>query len=661
MTYSPFAPALRLVALMLLATLSACSLLEPQSASKLSASSQTEVAASDNSKQPMPNAAEAATPPEYADLHFTHSEYQVEFYVHDDLSVRTRSRVAVKALTESAAQRLKAVSFAYSTSLESFEVIEAYTLKADGSRVEVPPGNYQVNVNTGAANAGPAISDMTRFTIIFPDVAQGDTVHYEIEKTEKEAFFPGHFSVSQTFWPQTPYESATLILNTPSALEYQLQVRQLNMQERRQDGRKLVEMRYVNPRPLKDEREDFTVFDIESVPGFAASSFESYAEIARVYAQRALPKAQVTARVSALAKQIVGETKERRQQARLLHEWIAQNMTYAPNSIGIGAIVPRDLDFVLDNRLGDCKDHATLYQALLSALGIRSEQALINANSIYRLPEIPVANVFDHVITYLPEWDHFVDTTDHDRPFEMLGGRTSDKPVMLTNGEAKRTPSTDKTENKAQQEADFTLTREGHLQGMLKVSLQGYSAAGARQTWRHVTPQQEQQYLEQMLSSQNRRGQGNLRKDDPKPLLSTFNYELDFVRPEFIAARGSGAFRIEAPLYSDASIRNIVGTSPKELGDYELACYSAQISERYRYQIADELKILAIPEDFEIHAAHVHYRARYRLENNILHVERMIDDRTPANVCHTSLINQQRKVMSQIQENLDMQVVYQYR
>lgn len=66
-------------------------------------------------------------------------------------------------------------------------------------------------------------------------------------------------------------------------------------------------------------------------------------------------------------------------EARALYDWVATHITYAGNCIGIGAVVPRDLPFVLDNRMGDCKDHATLLQALLAARGIKSTQALVNA------------------------------------------------------------------------------------------------------------------------------------------------------------------------------------------------------------------------------------------------------------------------------------------
>ena len=78
-----------------------------------------------------------------------------------------------------------------------------------------------------------------------------------------------------------------------------------------------------------------------------------------------------------------------RERARLLYEWVSRNITYGGNCIGVGAVVPRDLDVVLDNRMGDCKDHATLLQSLWSAAGLRSEQVLVNAGEQYDLARRP--------------------------------------------------------------------------------------------------------------------------------------------------------------------------------------------------------------------------------------------------------------------------------
>jgi transglutaminase-like putative cysteine protease len=92
-------------------------------------------------------------------------------------------------------------------------------------------------------------------------------------------------------------------------------------------------------------------------------------------------------------------------------------VTYGGNCVGIGALVPCELNAVLDNRMGDCKDHATLMQALLAARGIDSQQVLVNAGNLYRLFELLVVAQVNHVINYVPELKLFMDATAKDRPY----------------------------------------------------------------------------------------------------------------------------------------------------------------------------------------------------------------------------------------------------
>ena len=65
--------------------------------------------------------------------------------------------------------------------------------------------------------------------------------------------------------------------------------------------------------------------------------------------------------------------------------------------------MPHDADVVIANGYGDCKDHATLFAALLQAKGIASEPVLINANNSYALPDAPTLAQFNHLITWIPE------------------------------------------------------------------------------------------------------------------------------------------------------------------------------------------------------------------------------------------------------------------
>src|SRR5690348_9612558 len=70
------------------------------------------------------------------------------------------------------------------------QIVEAYTLKADGTRENVDASAiYETPLQTTASN--PLVSNWRQKVIIFPDVAAGDTVIYTVRHQFKAPAFPG--------------------------------------------------------------------------------------------------------------------------------------------------------------------------------------------------------------------------------------------------------------------------------------------------------------------------------------------------------------------------------------------------------------------------------------------------------------------------------------
>jgi hypothetical protein len=119
----------------------------------------------------------------------------------------------------------------------------------------------------------------------------------------------------------------------------------------------------------------------------------------------------VTPAIASLAEDITRGKTERREQAEAIFDWVTGNIRYLAVVIGVGRVVPNPPETVIANRYGDCKDVATLMNALLAAKGIASEYALINTNPVYQLDATPQVASFNHVILYLPEFDLYADPT----------------------------------------------------------------------------------------------------------------------------------------------------------------------------------------------------------------------------------------------------------
>lgn len=565
-------------------------------------------------------------------------------------------------LKDSALEWAKRASVTYSTSAEKAEVIAAYTQKADGRRIEVPKDNYQVEVNKGRGKDSPVYSDQTSLTVVFPEVAVGDTVVLSYKLTQIEPMFPRQFSVAQTFSSQNASDDVRVRFDYPAAMWVQYAARGMQEAENStKGGRKVIEWRYANPKPVKSERRDYSVYDPDQETGYAFSTFKTYADIAAAYAERALPKAAVSERVSKLAAEIVKDKSSPKEQARALYEWVAANITYAGNCIGIGAVVPRDVAFILDNKMGDCKDHATLLQALLAARGIQGTQALVNAGSIYRLPKIPVVASVNHVINYLPAFDLYLDATSDSTPFGMLPFGDQDKPVLLTEGfkEGTRTPVPPAGANRQRVKTAIKIGPDGAVSGTVEVFQNGADAARFRAMVRRIPKDVEADLVKNALRGQGMIGSGTFEKDDPTGLADSYHYKATFSAEKFIKLPGAGAFYIMPPVNLARPIVALLRTSVTEPEkEADVTCEGGAVVEEYVIELPKGMKVLSLPDDMKVANDTLAYSASYKLKGNTLTVKRTFDDRTRGSTCSPQFMAEYKKIADRAMDNLKEQVLY---
>jgi transglutaminase-like putative cysteine protease len=561
---------------------------------------------------------------------------------------------------EVALEHSKQTSISYSTSIQKAEVLHAFTLKADGRRIEVPKSNYQLKVNSGRDKDAPVFSDYSTLSVVFPEVAVGDRVAFAYKITQIEPIFPGHFSVKGTFSKMYAYDDVKITISAPAALWTQFAARQMQETRREQDGRVFLEWTYQNPKPIKSKRKDWSVYDAEQEPGYAFSTFKTYADIAQAYGVRARPKAAVTPTIQALADQIAKEQKTPREQARALYDWVATNITYAGNCIGVGAVVPHDIGFILENRMGDCKDHATLLQALLAAKGIASTQALVNAGSAYRLPKIPVVSSVNHVINYLPDLNVFADSTSQTTPFGMLPFSVIAKPVLLLDGyqEDMKTPSPAAGANRQAMKSTIRIHADGSASGDVSVQLKGEFAVESRARLRHFPKDQEDEMVENVLSSVGLIGSGQVIKENPKELLDTYHYQVKFKVDELVLLPGPAAFSITPLFPSEAPIQSFLGIATTPIEATDIACSSGTSVEEYVFHFPKNMRVLAVPRNMRVSNDVLSYQAKYRLKGNTLHVKRVLDDKIPGTICTPEASRAYQQLARQVAKNTKAQVVY---
>lgn len=586
--------------------------------------------------------------------------YRIKFNLNADATLSETREWATQVLKPSAIDSVKRESVSFSTSVQKAEVITAYTLKANGNRIDVPKDNYQVRVNTGLRPGQPVFSDYSSISVVFPDLAVGDTVVFAYRIDQSEAIFPNQFSFSQSFPRAAAIDAASVAIEYPDSMR--VQYRHTEMNERvtpLENGRRQIEWTYANPNPVRDQRRDYSVFDPDKEVGVSFSTFGSYADIANAYGARALPKALPSSRIKALAAEIVGKANTTRAKAKLIYEWVATHITYAGNCVGVGTVVPHDLDFVLDNKMGDCKDHATLLQALLAAQDIDSHQVLINAGSIYRLPQIPVVSNINHVINYIPALDLYLDATSHSTPFGMLPVGARGKPVLHVGHDVPeaRTP-TPKVASEERSISRLKIGEDGSMSGTLEVKLKGDAAVSAREWARDLSRDAERDLIRDVFRSRGMIASGKIEKEDPSALEDHYSMTFRFDKVEkYLKRSKSGAFVLFPPLGA-YSIAESIPSDDGEKIEHDTVCTSGTVVEEYVIELPKSMKILSMPDNVSLKSSLQSYEARYKLKGNVLSARRDFNDRTPTSICSPKVQQEYLRLGNPIAENLSTQILY---
>jgi transglutaminase-like putative cysteine protease len=609
--------------------------------------------------------AAGAAAPVAAQVDVIYTDVVTEYEVDAEGRMTTIHGYGARILHDRALNNAKTRAISYSRSIQTAEVLEAYTQKADGRHVDVPKDNYQTTTHGGHDNGNPFFSDIERIAVVFPDVEVGDTVYMRYRIRDTEAIFPGAVSLSDGFGLFAAIENGQITLRAPENLPLAREAHHLEeLPASVRDGRVTYQWRYRNPQPrVWDAEQDEGIWRSGDMPSLYVSTFKSYADIAQAYAARALPKAEPNERIRAQAAEIVGAEKDPREQARLLYEWVSSRISYAGNCIGVGAVVPRDLAVVLENKMGDCKDKAALLQALLAAEGIASEQVLIGSR--YDLPQTPVVEAVNHVMNYLPQWKLYADATAENIPFGYLPKSAYGQPVIhvgATAENAVRVIAADNTSPLFQQFIHTTLklSADGGASGNVKVRLEGPAAAAWRAYFMELKNEDREKFVETLFQRNGMRASGTLETGDLAPALrfsDSLETGIRFQVENLLKAR-SGVFPLFPLLSYYGGMDKMAALDADKTYQRDLACHNLKLHEILDITLEPGVQIIQLPEPLTLNTPYLAFKSNIKRNKKGLRVERELLDKTPPGICSATYYNAWLKDAAAIAENLQQPALY---
>ena len=583
-------------------------------------------------------------------------KYIQHFVVNPDGSY-TLTVENVKSIAEQRAVQAHGQYYiSYNTTLDEVDSVEAYTEKPDGRRVKVQAGQIKDQQEAVSSDA-PMFQDTRLKIVVFPEVAVGDklAVRYVIKRITP--LFPGHFEdlSSSQFYVNRQFQ---LIYDMPESMPlYADAVGFAPMDAASPPGRKRYQWQYMGGDNARIEADSVSYLDYGK--RLAVSTFADYPAFARAYDARARDNGLVNPAIAALALDLTRELDEPRAKALALADWVRRNIRYVGVYIGAGGVVPHPAATVLANRYGDCKDHASLLEALLAAIGIDSSGALINSGNAYRLPRIPTLGVFNHVITYVPSLDLYLDSTAETIAAGYLPSSDLGKPVLLTsNGKMAVTPSTQV--EKTRTVTWFGVKQNGHSSFSVSKLSAGAIAEPFRQAVRDTKPADRDQFVQRMLQGLGQKGVGVF--DAGKLDGSGDEYRMSFsgTSENFIDLPGPTGLATSFNFWGGLG-ETVASFSQERERSQDFVCPGIDAEDVTGFEFPKSVRIIALPKPLALRDANFTYAANYKRKGNTVVVKRQLRFSHDGVVCTPAEYQRMQPLVERIMRDLKSQLIVQAR
>ncbi len=450
-------------------------------------------------KEPAAEKPAAAVKP-FSKETFVMERYHVRFRFEKDGSGTRDLNVRVRVQSEGGVERFGQLVLGYSSANERLELVHLKVQKPDGKVVTAQQDAVQ-DLAIPVDRAAPEYSDYREKHITVPGLRPGDILEYHARLHIDRSLAPGHFWGEYGFFTHPICLEERLELDVPISAGMTLKQNPKYVPvQTDQAGRRLYVWTAAQLKTGEDrekEAKEQRAHGVEKKPkawegpDVAFSTFQSWAEVGRWYADLEQERRQATpelhAKAEELLKGIVGD--EARIQA--LYRFVSQTNRYVSLSFGTGRFQPHAAAQTFANQYGDCKDKHTLLAALLESEGYRAHAALIHTSRKLDTA-LPSPAQFNHVITQVELSGErlWMDTTAEVAPFRLLSANLRKKKALVVVQEGasrvEETPLDPPFPTYQRLKVEGTIGAKGDLTGDLAIQMRGDSECLFRSFLRKV-------------------------------------------------------------------------------------------------------------------------------------------------------------------------------
>ncbi|MBI5470712.1 MAG: DUF3857 domain-containing protein [Ignavibacteriae bacterium] len=280
--------------------------------------------------------------------------------VFDKGSSMLQRELLARVFNKTGIDQYKEFGIPYNPYTESLIIEKAVTIKRDGSEVK---------------------ADVVRNSMVFKQLEEDDFIYV---KWKAKNHYNG--KLSNQFWDENYFSGGSPVVFARYAL---LVPEQLKFNHRTQ---------HMPDEPTRRTTEDGVVYEWivtnepaivyetgmpampDVVKALYISSIDSWEYLVEWYIDLASTKTRSSFEIKEEVEKLFADKKNssEMEKIRIIYEFITENIRYSSVPFRQSPLVPQEARDVLVNRIGDCKDVATLCIAMLRDVGIEAHHVLVN-------------------------------------------------------------------------------------------------------------------------------------------------------------------------------------------------------------------------------------------------------------------------------------------
>ncbi|PRX18130.1 transglutaminase superfamily protein [Orenia metallireducens] len=509
---------------------------------------------------------------------------------------KIHERIIIKVFNKRGIDKFGEFKIWFDKSIEDIEVLEAKTIKKDGTVIK--PKEDAINEITDPEAAQASIYSDARIKVIsMSGVEPGSIIVLDYIDTIKKSDIKGEFWYQEMFQSIEPIKEKRFVLKVPIDKKINYRGRFTDLKPTITENKGVTEYVWADKDIAAIIKESWMPPLMDVAPIIKFSTLDSWSQVSKWYQGLIDNQYDVNDELRDKIKELIKGANSEEEKIKALYNYVTSQIRYVGLQFGESGYKPYPAVETFENKYGVCKEKATLLIAMLREIGVEAEPVVINRSYNPDL-EIVSPSQFNHMIVYLPKKNQYLDPTNNGTMYGVLPGDQNKNVFLLESDKLAKTPISKAVENKIIREQNVKLNEDGSAVIDYVRKSSGVDDFGFKSFFNEYNEEQRKLILKQMISPLFHQIKlNNIKFEGIEDLDKNAKIELDSMQVSNYAKKMGNLFTIQ-PLRSTIDLSEIMEPDkriyPIDLGNTRNDSRSVEI------KIPQGYKVNYLPENIKM-------------------------------------------------------------